>query len=62
MEFIDCSDGDDDCFSLPIGTLAAIGVSKMSANFRLFFETFFITPMVIPVIIFAVGLFFFSRP
>ena len=48
--------------SLPIGTLAAIGVSKMSANFRLFFETFFITPMVIPVIIFAVGLFYFLAP
>ena len=27
--------------SLPIGTLAAIGVSKMSANFRLFFENSF---------------------
>jgi len=48
--------------SLPTGTLAAIGVNKMNAKFRLFFETFFITPMVIPVIIFAVGLFYFLAP
>ena len=48
--------------SLPIGTLAAIGVSEMRRKVRLWLETFFILPMVIPVIIYAISLFYFIAP
>ena len=40
--------------SLPIGTLAAIGINEMKRKTRLWLETFFILPMVVPVIIFAI--------
>lgn len=48
--------------SLPIGTLAAIGINEMKRKTRLWLETFFILPMVVPVIIFAISLFYFIAP
>jgi len=48
--------------SLPIGTLAAVGVNEMKRKTRLWLETLFILPMVIPVIIFAISLFYFIAP
>ncbi len=48
--------------SLPIGTLAAIGVNEMKKKTRLWLETLFILPMVVPVIIFAISLFYFIAP
>ena len=48
--------------SLPIGTLAAVGVNEMKRKTRLWLEALFILPMVIPVIIFAISLFYFIAP
>lgn len=48
--------------SVPFGTLAALGVDRMSRRARPWLEALFILPMVIPVIILAVGLFYLLAP
>jgi len=48
--------------SVPLGTAAALGVERMSRRARPWLEALFILPMVIPVIILAVGLFYLLAP
>jgi putative spermidine/putrescine transport system permease protein len=48
--------------SVPFGTLAALGVDRMSRRARPWLEAVFILPMVVPVIILAVGLFYLLSP
>ena len=48
--------------SVPLGTLAALGVDRMTKQARPWVEAVFILPMVIPVIILAVGLFYLLAP
>ena len=48
--------------SVPLGTLAALGVDRMARRVRPWLEAVFILPMVIPVIILAVGLFYLLAP
>lgn len=45
-----------------VGTAAAIGVSRATAKVRPWLETFFVLPMVMPVIILAVGLYYMLAP
>ena len=48
--------------SVPLGTLAALGVDRMSRRARPWLEAIVILPMVVPVIILAVGLFYLLAP
>ncbi|MEI4488564.1 ABC transporter permease subunit [Frigidibacter sp. MR17.14] len=48
--------------SLVIGTAAAIGVSRATPRLRPWLETFFVLPMVVPVIILGVGLYYLLAP
>lgn len=48
--------------SLLLGTAAALGVSRASRRVRPWLETLFVLPMVVPVIIVAVGLYYFLAP
>ncbi len=48
--------------SVVLGSAAAIGVSRIRPSFRPWLETVFILPMVMPVIILAVGLFYLLGP
>ncbi|WP_395517457.1 ABC transporter permease subunit [Pseudorhizobium flavum] len=50
------------CLSVVLGTLAAIGTMRVGKGFRPLLETIFILPMVIPVIILSVGLFYMLSP
>ncbi|MCC5780984.1 ABC transporter permease subunit [Nitratireductor sp. B36] len=49
-------------FSVVLGTLAAIGTMRLGRRMRPWLETVFILPMVIPVIILSVGLFYMLAP
>lgn len=48
--------------SVVLGTLAALGVSRMRPRWRNMVETIFILPMIVPVIILAVGLYYLLAP
>lgn len=48
--------------SVMLGTLAALGVSRMHPRWRNTVETLFILPMIVPVIILAVGLYYLLAP
>uniref|UniRef100_A0A9E7ZNE7 ABC transporter permease subunit n=1 Tax=Bosea sp. NBC_00436 TaxID=2969620 RepID=A0A9E7ZNE7_9HYPH len=48
--------------SVVLGTLAALGVSRMRPRWRNTVETVFILPMIVPVIILAVGLYYLLAP
>ncbi len=48
--------------SVGLGTLAALGVSRMRPRWRALVETLFILPMIVPVIILAVGLYYLLAP
>ena len=48
--------------SVPLGTAAALGVDRMARQFRPWLEAIFVLPMVVPVIILAVGLFYLLAP
>jgi len=48
--------------SVPLGTIAALGVHRMTKRLRPWLEALFILPMVVPVIILAVGLFYQLAP
>ncbi|WP_439495290.1 ABC transporter permease subunit [Bosea sp. (in: a-proteobacteria)] len=48
--------------SVTLGTLAALGVSRMRPRWRSTVETLFILPMIVPVIILAVGLYYLLAP
>ncbi len=48
--------------SVPLGSLAALGVDRMARRVRPWLEAVFILPLVIPVIILAVGLFYLLAP
>ncbi len=48
--------------SVPLGTLAALGVDRIGRRARPWLEAMIILPMVIPVIILAVGLFYLLAP
>jgi ABC-type spermidine/putrescine transport system permease subunit I len=48
--------------SLVLGTAAAIGVSRAKSWLRPWLETAFVLPMIVPVIIVAVGLFYLLGP
>lgn len=48
--------------SATFGTAAALGVSRIARRFRPWLETAFILPMIIPVIILSVGLFYLLAP
>lgn len=48
--------------SVVIGTAAAIGVSRTTPKLRPWLETFFVLPMVVPVIILGVGLYYMLAP
>ena len=48
--------------SVPLGTAAALGVDRLSRRARPWLEAVFILPMVVPVIILAVGLFYVLAP
>jgi ABC-type spermidine/putrescine transport system permease subunit II len=48
--------------SVGLGTLAALGVSRMQPRWRALVETLFILPMIVPVIILAVGLYYLLAP
>jgi putative spermidine/putrescine transport system permease protein len=48
--------------SVPLGTLAALGVDRMTRRARPWLEAVFILPMVVPVIILAVGIFYLLAP
>ena len=48
--------------SVPLGTLAALGVDRMTLRMRPWIEGLFILPLVVPVIILAVGLFYRLSP
>ncbi|MGO4669779.1 ABC transporter permease subunit [Bosea sp. 2RAB26] len=48
--------------SVTLGTLAALGVSRMKPRWRSTVETLFILPMIVPVIILAVGLYYLLAP
>ncbi|WP_043240125.1 ABC transporter permease subunit [Bosea sp. LC85] len=48
--------------SVVLGTLAALGVSRMRPRWRAAVETIFILPMIVPVIILAVGLYYLLAP
>lgn len=45
-----------------LGTLAAIGLVRGEFRFRRALELFFVSPMVVPVIVLAVGLYFLMSP
>lgn len=48
--------------SVSLGTLAALGVSRAKQRWRSVLEMFFILPMIVPVIILAVGLYYLIAP
>lgn len=48
--------------SVVLGTLAALGVARMRPRWRSTVETIFILPMIVPVIILAVGLYYLLAP
>ena len=48
--------------SVPLGTLGALGVDRMAMRMRPWVEGLFILPLVVPVIILAVGLFYRLSP
>lgn len=48
--------------SVILGTLAALGVSRAKPSLRPWLETIFVLPMIVPVIIVAVGLFYLLAP
>ena len=48
--------------SVVLGTLAAIGLSRTKRRWRPLIETVFVLPMIVPVIILAVGLYYLFAP
>ncbi|MCG8356206.1 MAG: ABC transporter permease subunit [Kiloniellales bacterium] len=48
--------------ALVTGTLAAIGMSRVKLRGKAMLEAFFILPMIVPVIVLAVGLYYFLAP
>ncbi|MEI4472974.1 ABC transporter permease subunit [Frigidibacter sp. MR17.24] len=48
--------------SVAIGTAAAIGTSRLPARLRPWMETIFVLPMVVPVILLGVGLYYMLSP
>lgn len=49
-------------FATLIGTLAAVGIFRVQRGARKFLETLFILPMVVPIIILSIGLYYFLVP
>lgn len=49
-------------FSMTLGTLAALGLSHERCPIKRTLTAFFISPMIVPVIILAVGTYFFFAP
>jgi putative spermidine/putrescine transport system permease protein len=47
------------CVATPLGTLAAVGLSRPSFPFRALMTGFLISPMIVPSVITAVGMYFF---
>ncbi|MGR5118319.1 ABC transporter permease subunit [Vibrio astriarenae] len=49
-------------FSTVLGTLAAIGIFRIQASYRKVIEAMFIMPMIVPVIILSIGLYYLLVP
>lgn len=49
-------------FSTILGTMAAIGVFRIQASYRKVLEALFIMPMIVPVIILSIGLYYLLVP
>ncbi|AXC50512.1 ABC transporter permease subunit [Paracoccus suum] len=48
--------------SVVLGTAAALGVSRTRQRFRVWLDTLFVMPMVVPIILLAVGLYYVLAP